>query len=95
MRPSCNEGVANHVGPESCGGDREIIPEALTGKHAGRVLSLENFLLRSADAVLAGGRRQRISRHRKEYPPTIQVIINWEPRAIPLESRCDSGRCLE
>ena len=58
MKVSCDEGVASHVGPESCGGDREVVVEALTGESAGRVLSLENVILRSADAVLSGGRQQ-------------------------------------
>jgi|SRR5580704_15217 hypothetical protein len=62
MKVSCNEGVASHVGPESCGGDREVVGEALTGESAGRVLSLENLMLRSADVVPTDGRRQRLSR---------------------------------
>jgi hypothetical protein len=36
------EGVASHDGPESCGGDREVTAEALTGESAGQVLSREN-----------------------------------------------------
>jgi hypothetical protein len=43
MRVSYNEGVASHVGPESCGGDRKVVPEALTGEGAGRVLSLDSI----------------------------------------------------
>lgn len=35
------EGVANHNGPESCGGIGNGVGEALTGEHAGRVLSRE------------------------------------------------------
>ena len=57
MKVSCNEGVANHVGPESCGGIREDVVEALTGESAGRVLSLENVILWGADAVLSCGRQ--------------------------------------
>jgi hypothetical protein len=59
MQVSCNEGVASHVGPESCGGDRKVVVEALTGESAGRVLSLENVILWDADAVLSCGRQQR------------------------------------
>ena len=44
MKVSCNEGVASHVGPESCGDDRKVVVEALTGESAGRVLSLENLI---------------------------------------------------
>ena len=68
MKVSCDEGVASHVGPESCGAVREGVIEALTGESAGRVLSLENPILRSADAVLISGRQQRTSRHRKGCP---------------------------
>ena len=35
------EGLANHNGPESCGGAGNCVGEALTGEHAGRVLSRE------------------------------------------------------
>jgi hypothetical protein len=35
------EGVATHDDPESCVGDREVDGEALTGAHAGWVLSRE------------------------------------------------------
>ncbi len=41
MKESYGEGVANHTGPESCGGTREGSDEALTGVRAGRVLSRE------------------------------------------------------
>jgi len=68
MKVSRDEGVASHVGPESCGDDRKVVPEALTGERAGRVLSLENGTLWGADAVLSGGRQQRLLRHRKERP---------------------------
>jgi hypothetical protein len=66
MKVSCNEGVASHVGPESCGGDREVVIEALTGESASRVLSLENVTVWGADAVLSGGRQQRSVRHRED-----------------------------
>jgi hypothetical protein len=62
MKVSCDEGVASHVGPESCGGGRKIVVEALTGESAGRVLSLENLNLRSADVVPTDGRQQRAPR---------------------------------
>ena len=51
MRVSRDEGVASHVGPESCVGDRKVGGEALTGERAGRVLSLENVILRGADLI--------------------------------------------
>lgn len=41
MKESYSEGVAIHTGPESCGWDRKVTDEALTGVHAGWVLSCE------------------------------------------------------
>ena len=57
MKESYNEGRANHVGPESCGGRREAHAEALTGESAGWVLSREiHVSVQGADAVERGGR---------------------------------------
>lgn len=39
MEEPYREGVANHPGPESCAGDGNAAGEALTGEHAGRLLS--------------------------------------------------------
>jgi hypothetical protein len=47
----CDEGVANHISPESCVLCREAGIEALTGGRAGWVLSRER-INRRADAVL-------------------------------------------
>jgi len=41
MEESYGEGVANHIGPESCASTREGGGEALTGVRAGRVWSRE------------------------------------------------------
>ena len=41
MKEPYGEGVASHTGPESCVVAREGRGEALTGAHAGRVLSRE------------------------------------------------------
>ena len=41
MKTLYTEGVAIHGGPESCVGDPRGRSEALTGVHAGRLLSLE------------------------------------------------------
>jgi RNA-directed DNA polymerase len=71
MEVSYSEGLANHAGPESCGVDREVEVEALTGGRAGWVLSREihapprGGLLRGADAVEIGGRRDLQSREGK------------------------------
>lgn len=44
MKESYGEGVATHTGPESCVGFPRGGGEALTGVHAGRVLSREIIL---------------------------------------------------
>ena len=41
MKESYRKGVASHPDPESCVASREAAIEALTGAHAGRVLSCE------------------------------------------------------
>jgi len=41
MKEPYDEGVANHIGPESCGGASNGAAEALTGVRAGQVLSRE------------------------------------------------------
>jgi hypothetical protein len=40
----CDEGVAIHIGPESCAVAREGLGEALTGGRIGQPLSRERFL---------------------------------------------------
>jgi RNA-directed DNA polymerase len=44
--------LASRDGPESCVGDPRGRSEALTGVHAGRLLSLENSNVQGADAVV-------------------------------------------
>jgi len=41
MQEPRKKGLANHLDPESCAGDREVAGEALTGAHAGQPLSSE------------------------------------------------------
>jgi len=41
MKEPYRKGLANHPGSESCAGVREDMGEALTGVHAGQVLSSE------------------------------------------------------
>ena len=52
MKKSYDEGVASHVGPESCAVVRKDQGEALTGVRAGRVLSREMLLDQGADVVM-------------------------------------------
>jgi transposase len=51
VRVPHDEGVANHIDPESCGDVREDGAEALTGARVGQVLSGERLLFRSADVI--------------------------------------------
>ena len=51
MQVHCNEGVANHIGPEPCAGNREDVGEASVGERAGQPLSRERKLFLGADAV--------------------------------------------
>jgi hypothetical protein len=51
VRVHYDEGVAIHIGPESCAGGREAVREALTGECAGQPLSRERDDIPGADAV--------------------------------------------
>ncbi len=51
MQVHHDEGVANHIDPESCAGAREGIGEALTGGRIGQPLSRESTLFSGADVV--------------------------------------------
>jgi RNA-directed DNA polymerase len=76
MEVSYSEGLANHIGPESCVGVREGEDEALTGVRAGWVLSREihappkGGLLRGADVLEIGGR---------QYPRHREGEMLWNP----------------
>jgi hypothetical protein len=65
MRESDIEGVAIHGGPESCGGVREGVAEALTGVAVGQAIEPRNQGFRGADAVKRGGRQHRRRRYRE------------------------------
>jgi len=65
MKVPYGEGVAIHTGPESCGGVREDMAEALTGDCAGQVLSRESLVLQDADGVNLYGRQHSLSRYRQ------------------------------
>ena len=65
MKKSYGEGLATHIGPESCGAAREGSDEALTGECMGRVFSRVRTLLREADAVRRSGRQHPLHRDRE------------------------------
>ena len=68
MKVSHDEGLASHVGSESCVVIREDTGEALTGESAGWVLSSEILNVRDADAVMSRGRQHRSVRQREDRP---------------------------
>jgi len=47
-----NEGVAIHIGPESCAGGCEAVREALTGERVGQPLNRENDASRVPTFIL-------------------------------------------
>jgi hypothetical protein len=67
MRVPYGEGLASHIGPESCVCSCKAVSEALTGESAGQVLSRESSSLRGVDDVKPIGRQNRIHRYRKVY----------------------------
>lgn len=106
MQEPYNEGLANHIAPESCGYTGNGISEALTGVHAGRVLSRVSsyFIARSADAVENVG-RQHCSCHyreacsgsaRSETPCTYGNSLhrNWEIPCPALSADDDQARTV-
>ncbi len=52
MKVHCDEGLANHIGPEPCAVVREGIGEASVGDRIGQPLSREIDVILGADAVL-------------------------------------------
>jgi hypothetical protein len=46
-----DEGVANHIGPEPCAGNRKDVGEASAGERAGQPLSRDRKRILGADAV--------------------------------------------
>jgi hypothetical protein len=52
----CDEGVANHIGPEPCVVVREDKGEASVGERIGQPLSLENYVIPGRRHLAHGGR---------------------------------------
>ena len=51
MEVHCEEGLANHIGPEPCAVVREVLGEASAGDCIGQPLSREIDVILGADAV--------------------------------------------
>ena len=91
MQVHCDEGVASHIGPESCAGSREGAGEALTGERAGQPLSREsvNFGCR---LVQNRGRQYGGARHasslptwRGQRPWHVRMLLAREPGDLQLD----------
>ena len=98
MKESYGEGLATHIGPESCGATREGGDEALTGVRAGRVLSRVSTFLRGADAVEESGRPRPAHRYRevqrdpaRSETPCTYGNTSRENREIPCSPAVDGA----
>ncbi|MGD9303826.1 MAG: hypothetical protein PVF79_06140, partial [Desulfobacterales bacterium] len=63
MKVPYNEGLAAHIGPESCVYARKGIGEALTGGMRAGLLSCERIIIQGADIVHKTGRQHRLYRY--------------------------------
>ena len=66
MQKSYGKGLANHIGPESCGNSGNNGTEALTGVCTGWVLSPEMKIISSVDGFQVHGKQYFIDRYGKE-----------------------------
>jgi hypothetical protein len=65
MKEPDGEGIASHIGLESCEGGGDAALEALTGVRAGWVLSPVMSSVGSADGLRIRGRQHEAGRYRK------------------------------
>lgn len=95
MEVRYRKGIANHPDPESCGGVREGVIEALTGESAGQPLSRE--IKQSGTPTLLseaeGHTDEGVTREPSEGPTRSKTLSmrrsslhrNWEISAVPVE----------
>jgi hypothetical protein len=88
----CDEGVAIHIGPESCAVAREGLGEALTGERIGQPLSRESSLIPGADAVTNAegntlGRDSASARatRRGQRPWHVRTLLVREPGDLAID----------
>ena len=98
VRVPYDEGVANHIAPESCAGGREAEREALTGVRVGQPLSGVRLPYRSADAFQSAEgnttRRVNASAGRLrvvERPWHARTSLAREPRDLRFVRRQPGG----
>jgi hypothetical protein len=63
-----DEGVAIHIGPESCAGGREAVREALTGGRIGQPSSRERWVISGCRRCWGGGRQHGLTRYASISP---------------------------
>ena len=84
MEELYGEGIANHIGSESCAGGGNVMGEALTGVHAGWVLSRERF---------NGSGRRRCWQGRKTISATsLRRDVSRAPRGRRPHARMEALR---
>ena len=83
MKESYGKGIASRPGPESCVDGREAAIEALTGVHAGRVLSCE---------IIATGVPTPFSKAEGNIDGSAIASIRGTPRSLSPQARMETLR---
>ena len=102
MKVRYRKGIANHPGPESCGGARKVVIEALTGESAGQPLSREikqsgtPTLLSEAEGHTGEGATREPSkgptRSKTLSMRRSSLYRNWEISSVPVVPVMLTGR---
>ena len=89
MQVHCDEGIANHIGPEPCVMTREGTGEASAGDCIGQPLSRESGFILGADAVqlAEGNTNGRVNAsvrtpRRGRRPWHVQTLLAREPGGL-------------
>ena len=82
MEVHCDEGLANHIGPEPCAVVREGIGEASAGDRIGQPLSRESDVLLGADAVLPA-EGNTVEHAIASARPAQRGLRLWHVRTLP------------
>jgi hypothetical protein len=82
VKVHCDEGIANHIGPEPCAGVREDTGEAPVGDRIGQPLSRE-IPLSGADAVKKA-ESNTDGRATASARPARRGLRPWHVRTLPI-----------
>ena len=98
MQVPCNEGVAIHIGPESCAVAREGLGEALTGVRIGQPIEPRKFPILGADTVhmVEGNTFGRViasarTTRRGQRPWHVQTLLAREPGDLAIDRSAAAG----